>query len=129
LIIQGTREWKDYRAEATITPHLVAATGIAVRVQGLRRYYALLLRRSGKLQLIKELDGQKVLAECDIHFEEEKGYAFRLQISGVHLQAWLDEELRFDVRDEENSLVGGGVALACEEGCISCERVLVSPAN
>ena len=128
LIIQGTRDWQDYRAEATITPHLVLGTGVAVRVQGLRRYYAFLLRRSGSLQLIKELDGQKVLAECDIHFEEEKGYSFRLQISGVHLQAWLDGRLRFDVRDEENWLVGGGVALVCEEGCMSCERVLVSRA-
>ena len=128
LIIQGTREWKDYRAEATITTHLVSATGIAVRVQGLKRYYALLLRRSGKLQLIKELDGQNVLAERDIPFEEEKGYLFRLQTSGVHLQAWLDGELRFDLRDEENPLTGGGVALICEEGCISCEQVLVSRA-
>ena len=127
LIIQGTRHWQDYRAQATIRPHLVSGTGIAVRVQGLKRYYALLLRRGEKLQLIKELDGQKVLAECDLPYEEEKEYSFCLQIRRAHIQAWLDGRLRFDLSDEENPLTGGGVALVCEEGCVSCDRVLVYP--
>jgi ADP-ribosylglycohydrolase len=129
LIMQGTREWQAYRAEAMITPHLVSATGIAVHVQGLKRYYALLLSRSGKLRLIKELDGRRVLAECEIDYEEEKAYSFCLQIRGGHIQAWLDGRLRFDIRDQENPLTGGGVALVCEEGCISCEQVLVQPAD
>ncbi len=42
LFIQGTRQWTDIRASAVICPHLVSAGGIAVRVQGLQRYYALL---------------------------------------------------------------------------------------
>ena len=129
LIIQGTRDWQDYRAEARIKPHLVSATGIAVHVQGLKRYYAMMLLRSGKLRLIKELDGQKVLAESDIPYEEEKDYSFCLQICQDHIQGWLDGRLQFDVRDDENPLGDGGVALVCEEGCISCEQVRISPAN
>ena len=44
LIIQGTREWTDYRVSAAVTPHMVVSCGLAARVQGMRRYYALLLQ-------------------------------------------------------------------------------------
>ncbi len=43
LLMQGTRDWVDYRVTATITPYLAKALGIAARVQGLRRYYATLI--------------------------------------------------------------------------------------
>ena len=42
MITQGTRDWRNYRASAQLTPHLCRAGGLAVRVQGLQRYYALI---------------------------------------------------------------------------------------
>ena len=56
LLIQGCREWKDYAFDATITPHLAASTGIAVRVQGMKRYYALLICEGNHAKLVKALD-------------------------------------------------------------------------
>jgi len=43
LLIQGTREWRDYQVRAAVTPHMATSAGIGARVQGLQRYYALLL--------------------------------------------------------------------------------------
>ncbi|MBI4927780.1 MAG: ADP-ribosylglycohydrolase family protein, partial [Anaerolineae bacterium] len=43
LLITGTREWRDYRVSAVIRPTVVKAGGIAARVQGQRRFYALQL--------------------------------------------------------------------------------------
>ncbi|MEK7764788.1 MAG: ADP-ribosylglycohydrolase family protein, partial [bacterium] len=63
LVIQGTREWTDYRVTATVTPHLIKTGGRGARVQGMRRYYALLLDRAGTIRLVKALDGERVLAE------------------------------------------------------------------
>ncbi len=65
LLMQGTCEWIDYQANSTVTIHLAKAAGIAARVQGLRRYYAILLCDDGKARLIKALDGDNVLAEVD----------------------------------------------------------------
>ena len=59
LLIQGTRDWTDYRVSAPITPHLVASAGIGARVQGMRRYYALLLAEGGTVRLVKALDGER----------------------------------------------------------------------
>ncbi|MFV2089620.1 MAG: ADP-ribosylglycohydrolase family protein, partial [Pseudomonadales bacterium] len=64
LIMQGTREWQDYSVTADITPHLVQRTGIAARVQGLTRFYGLLLVAGNRLQLIKKLHKEVVLGEC-----------------------------------------------------------------
>jgi hypothetical protein len=38
LLMQGSRQWKDYRAAVTMTPHLCKAGGVAVRVQGKRPF-------------------------------------------------------------------------------------------
>ena len=38
--MQGTREWTDYQVSATVTATLMAQGGIAIRAQGMRRYYA-----------------------------------------------------------------------------------------
>jgi len=44
LLMQGTREWTDYQVSARVTSHLIAAGGVGIRVQGMRRYYGLLRR-------------------------------------------------------------------------------------
>jgi len=43
----GGRGWTDYRVETVLTVHLAQHAGVAVRGQGLRRYYAALLVRPG----------------------------------------------------------------------------------
>ena len=43
MVVTGTREWRDYSVQTVITPHLIKTFGLAGRVQGLGRYYALLL--------------------------------------------------------------------------------------
>ncbi len=127
LIIQGTRDWMDYRAEATITPHLVRQFGMALRVQGLQRYYALLLCDDMRLRLVKFLDGERVLAESSYEWRGEDSYRLCLQAQGRWLQAWIDGQVVLEAEDEDDQLYGGGVGLVCEEGCISTREIRVSP--
>lgn len=127
MALQGTREWHDYRVRATLTAHLAQSFGIAARVQGLRRYYALLITRDGQAQLVRELDGTTVLAQADVNLAFYKPYAFELCVTGDHLTAAIDGAALFDVHDA-GRLDGGGIALLVEEGRISSDRVCVSPA-
>lgn len=71
LIIQGARGWRDYEVGTTMRPILAAAAGISARVQGMRRYHALLLVEGGKVRLIKALDGDQTLAEAEFAWEKE----------------------------------------------------------
>ena len=73
LLIQGTHDWLDYQLAATAMPRLCEAGGIAVRVQGLQRYYALLLDRE-RTRIVRVLDGETVLAETDTGWSVEQNY-------------------------------------------------------
>src|SRR3712207_7407981 len=52
-----TTLFRSYEVAAAVVPETIAAAGIAARVQGLRRYYALLLGADGVARLVRELDG------------------------------------------------------------------------
>jgi hypothetical protein len=127
LLIQGSREWKDYRVSATVTPHLVQAAGIASRVQGMRRYYALLLGDDGALRLVKALDGDHVLAEKALGLEREVPHQLAMEVQGSRIKAWLDGELAMDVQDTYNPLDGGGIALVAAQGRAGFTDVEVRP--
>ncbi len=129
LLIQGAREWTDYRVSADVTPHLATAAGIGARVQGLRRYYALLLYRDNKARLVKALDGHTTLAETDFRWQFGSTYELSLQVVGTKIQGWIDGALIFEVEDTDRPLTGGGVALLCEEGRTATEAVTVRPAG
>ncbi len=127
MLIQGMREWTDYEVSAEIAPHLVATFGIAARVQGMRRYYALLLSNDGKIRLVKMKHTQRTLGEKKFRWELEQPYEFRLQVSGVHLRAWIDGSMIFDMMDEDAPINEGAVAFVCDEGCISSDGMVIHP--
>ncbi len=127
LLIQGTREWADYQVSARVTPHLSASAGIGARVQGMRRYYGLLLRPGGKACLVKALDGETVLAEAAFPWEFDAGYDLKLAVEGRRIRGWVDEQLLFDVQDNDRPLESGAVAVIIEEGTLECGDVVVKP--
>jgi len=129
MLIQGTREWENYTFDATLNTHLAASAGVAVCVQGLKRYYALLLCNDQKLRLIKELDGRAVLAEKDFAWELDQDYQMSLQTQGSKLIAKINGEAAFECTDSERPLLSGSVAMVCEEGRVQFGRVSVKPVS
>ncbi|BDP43728.1 hypothetical protein DAETH_36970 (plasmid) [Deinococcus aetherius] len=125
LLIQGARDWHDYQVSAAIRSDFAAVHGLAARVQGLRRYYALTLRPSGVAQLIKVRGTEQVLAQTTV-LPGEQLRDFNLELDGPRLRAFLDRELLFEVVDDD-PISGGGVALLVEEGMLACDAVRVLP--
>jgi hypothetical protein len=125
LLIQGTREWTDYRVSAAITPHLLRGGGLAARVQGLRRYYALLLASPAQVQLIKMFDGEEtVLASALLDWQIEREYTLSLSVQGDQLHATVDG---LTLQAVDAALRDGAMALVCEEGYLSTPWVEISP--
>jgi hypothetical protein len=127
LLIQGAREWTDYQVGATITVHMAKAAGIAARVQGLRRYYALLLCADGALRLVKALDGDTLLAEKALGCRFGESHHLQLRAAGARITALVDGQEVFSVEDGDRPLAGGGIALVCEEGRAATDEVRVQP--
>ena len=127
LISQGTLDWRNYSVEAAVSIHIADAAGIAARVQGLERYYALLLCAGNKVRLVKKLDGSRTLAEKDFAFEWDQEVSLKFTVSGTRLQAWADGQALFDLQDTDRPLQSGAVALLIEAGRFACEEVRVTP--
>lgn len=128
MVITGTREWKDYSVHSVLKPHLVDAFGLAARVQGLERYYALLLFNLDTVKLIKRLDGEAVLAEKAFTWQFGRAYDLRLTMLGNQISAYVNDELIFVIEDDDQMLSTGGIALICEEGRIAADEVVVMSA-
>jgi ADP-ribosylglycohydrolase len=128
MVSQGTREWRDYQVSADLIPHMIDAGGLGIRVQGMRRYYALLITRGRKIQLVKMLDSESVLAEADFAWNEEETISLRVSAEGNRLRAWANGKLVFDVQDTDNPLLEGAAALFCQDGSLSTDEVRIEPA-
>ncbi len=126
MLIQGTRCWTDYRAMANVTPRMARAAGIAVRVQGLRRYYALLLEAPNKIKLVKNYYGTTVLAERDFPWRFGQPTELALGAEGKKLRASANGVNLIEVEDSGQVLDGGAFALVVDEGCAESGPVHIS---
>ncbi|MBM3215361.1 ADP-ribosylglycohydrolase family protein [Candidatus Poribacteria bacterium] len=127
MLIQGTREWSGYTVSATVEPHLAVSAGIAACVQGLRRYYALLLCDGRALRLVKELDGRTTLVEKPFAWELDARYDLALRTDGNTLTALVGGESVFTVTDDDRPLLSGAIALLCEVGRVDFGNITVQP--
>ena len=125
LLINGTRDWQDYRFSARVAPHMAAEAGVAVRAGGMRRFYALLLCAGGILRLLRCRDEDEVLAQVDFPWQPNRGYRLSLKVEGNRLVAAVDGEEFFSV--EDGTLPSGGIALVNTEGRAAFSDVVVAP--
>jgi ADP-ribosylglycohydrolase len=128
LFIQGSRDWQNYRAESVILSDPAKSFGLAARVQGLTRYYALLLGPNHTLRLVRNYDGVQVLVEVPYSWNWSERYQFDLEVTGATITGSINggELIRYD--DSHATLLDGGIALVCEEGLIMADEVKVTAA-
>ena len=125
LLMQGTREWRDYSVTAELTPHLVERAGVAARVQGLTRFYGLLLAPGNRVQLVRMLHTEEVLAEADLEWRLGETCELTLEARGDRLAGKVDGATLVEATDA--ALDCGAVGLVIEEGRLGVDRVEVRP--
>ena len=123
LIIHGTRQWTDYEVKSDIVIHLGNYGGVALRVQGLRRYYGVRLTRAGELQIVRVRDDEvKVLAETAMPLQFEKALSFTARADGSSISATVDG---VSLSAEDEAFANGGIGLIISEGALSTNAVKV----
>ncbi|MBV9490866.1 MAG: ADP-ribosylglycohydrolase family protein [Verrucomicrobia bacterium] len=125
LFVQGSRDWRDYRVQATVTARIARSFGLAARVQGLLRYYALLLGPGPQLRLVRFFDSERELAGRSFAWDWERPYTLGLEVTGTNLVGWVNGEEVFSFEDVDAPLSDGGVAFVCEEGLITSDALEV----
>jgi ADP-ribosylglycohydrolase len=130
FISQGSRDWCDYHVKSEITPLLAKAWGLAARVQGRERYYALIFDAvdGGRLKLVKRDHDETILAKARFNWELDRPYALELRVLDTAIAAFVDGKEMFSVRDEDGlPLRGGGIGLVVDTGSIATQAVDISP--
>jgi hypothetical protein len=126
MLITGTNDWKDYTVSSKIRFELVKSGGLAARVQGLQRYYALEVSSGNKLRLIKMLDGLHILKEIDTEMVFQKDYDLSLKVDGSNLKGYLDDKLVLEFDDLNNTLTNGGIGFVVESGTQSTNEIIIN---
>jgi hypothetical protein len=127
LSIQGCRDWRDYRVETTLRPATSQRVGLAARVQGMRRWYGLMLRGDCTAALVKSLDGETVLASKPHAWEAYREHVIALEVVGHRIRGWVQGEELYDVTDADRPLDGRAVAMVVEEGKLALGPVKITP--
>ena len=127
LLMQGTREWKNYKVTSRMIPHMCEAGGLGIRVQGMKRYYALLISQDGA-RLVRSHEGKDTtLAACKQGWEFGHQYELTLQAVEKKLTAWLNQQKILEAEDAECYYPSGAMALISQVGRVGCDFVQVQP--
>lgn len=118
LLIHGARDWRNMSVSADISISMSRSAGIAARVQGMKRYYALLLCHDNIARLVRVLDGDTVLAESPFTAEFLRPYRLELCVNSHVIRGLIDGQQLFEVEDREHALDSGAIAIVCEEGTL-----------
>lgn len=131
ILIHGTREWTDYRAIVTgFTVQLGQPAGVAIRVRGLNRYYAIMFSGHGKtVTLVKALDEQRiVMASGDLSWELDHSYEVAIQAEGPRI---IGRVVGTDIEltAEDDQYIGGGLGLIVTDGTVSADQIDIRPVS
>jgi ADP-ribosylglycohydrolase len=128
MIIHGTRDWTDYRVMADLTVHLADHAGLGLRVQGLRRYYGVLLLRPNTLAIVRVYDGARtILAETPFDWTFDIAYPFEAEVAGRRITCKIGAIALEAEDDGPQALRDGGVALVLAKGALSTDEIRITP--
>lgn len=125
LLIQGGPDWVDLSVSATVVPHMVTRGGLAARVQGMRRWVALLLYPDQTLRLVRSLGEETLLASVPYNWTLGDAITLKLEASGPKFRGYANNELLIEAEDK--ALPEGAIALLVTEGRMATEEVRVTP--
>ena len=122
MISTGTRDWFNYRVTASkFVVNLGAPAGLAVRVRGLNRWYALMFLRGGHVALVKARDEQRIeLAAKSIDWKLDAEYNVVFEVEGSTLRGSV-RGVNLEAQDEEYE--SGGMGLVVTDGSLSADSL------
>ena len=129
MISHGTRDWTDYRVSCRLTVHLGVLGGLAARVQGLNRYYALVFLADDRIAIIRVRDDVRTeLASLSFGWELETAYDVSLEVEGRRIRGYVGAQAVLEAVDTTaDALLTGGIAFIINEGALSTDEVAVKP--
>lgn len=126
-IYTGSHTWKDYTAEFSVTPVNGGTHMVNVRVKGAIRSYAVALLPEGKVGILKNENGYRILTETEFPWEHGKEYRIRVNVEKNRIRMSVDGQSVLEYEDLNNPYLTGAVGISVQNGShICCSRITVS---
>ena len=124
MISTGTRDWHNYKVTVSkLTVNLGAPAGLAARVRGLNRWYALMFCRNGRVALIKAKDEESIeLTGMVFDWKLDEEYELSLEVDGSSIRGRVGE---LDLEAKDHDYESGGIGLIVTDGSLSAESLVV----
>ncbi|KIW38932.1 uncharacterized protein PV06_08753 [Exophiala oligosperma] len=128
IVIYGNRDWTDYRVRVNILKVNLGQAGLAIRVQGLRRWYAVMFLKPGQATLVKAVDEKRMeLVTVKFEWKLDEQYTIELEAKGDVIKARIGNDSILEAKD--GSYSGGGVGLIAVDGSMGATDVKISPVS
>ncbi|KAH7128914.1 ADP-ribosylation/Crystallin J1 [Dactylonectria macrodidyma] len=126
ILSQGTRDWVDYNVVVSnFVVNFGGPMGVAARIQGLNRYYALVFTRDKQIALVKAADERRIdLTSRPFDWEHDTKYDVHLTVHGGNITGQVGE-VGLAAVDED--YVGGAVGLVVTDGSLAADSITISP--
>jgi ADP-ribosylglycohydrolase len=126
ILTQGTRDWVNYKMTVeNFVINFGGPMGVAARVQGLNRYYALMFTNDKRIALVKAVDENRVeLASQDFDWKHDVKYNVHLTVQGCDIRGQVEG---VGLTAIDTSHAGGAMGLIVTSGSLSAESIKVSP--
>lgn len=127
IVSYGTREWTDYSlAVSRLVIKIGGPSGIAIRVQGLNRYYALVFNNDRyTISLIKAKDEKRIeLARVNYEWRLDEEYEVTLEAKGDMIRARVRTA---EIVASDSEYLGGALGLVVTDGSLSVDSIKIAP--
>nr|KAK5447326.1 hypothetical protein LTR18_002905 [Exophiala xenobiotica] len=124
IVIYGNRDWKDYQMSVASFKINLGTAGVAIRVQGLRRWYALVIEPR-KVMLVKALDEQRIVLDAaEFEWKLDEQYTIELTASGDRIRGKIGNVV---VKAKDDRYNGGGMGLIPVDGSLTATDIRIGP--
>jgi hypothetical protein len=124
LLIYGCREWQDISVKTKLFTNYATEFGVALRVQGMRRYVALLLHKDQTLRIVRCAGVPEVLVEAPFPWEFGDSVQFEFCAIGDRYYAKVGD---VELKAVDGALREGATGLVVSEGRIRTEAFEIRP--
>ena len=124
IILYGTRDWDNYRVVVPkFTVILGAPSGVAIRAQGLNRYYSLVFVKGGRLAIVKALDSERItLVSAELQWSLDDDYHITIEAQGDTITARVGD---ISLTATDSQYKNGALALIATDGSVSTDEIRV----
>jgi len=123
----GRYDWKDYQAEFYVTPIIGEHHMVNVRVQGAIRSYAAAFLPGGKVGILKNENGYRLLIDTKFDWEPGKEYKLGVAVEGSKIKVAVNDQEVLEYLDTESPYLEGAIGISVQNcSRIKCRKIVVS---